>query len=59
MPKRWLHATRAKAHVVALNHADHHAGLVRRCQVNRTAFDGVAGFEVLRFVGVDQLGACC
>ena len=55
--ERGLHAAGAKAHVVALDEADHHAVFVRCAQVNRAAFDRVARAEVLRFFHVDQLGA--
>ena len=51
-----LHTARAKAHVVALNEADHHAVFVSGREVNGAALDRVTRTEVLRLCHVDQLG---
>ena len=55
--KGGLHTARAKAHVIALNEADHHAVFVCGGEVNRAALGRVAGFEILCTLHVNQLGA--
>ena len=45
---------RAKAHVIALDEADHHATLVGRGQVDGAALDRVAALEILGTIRVDQ-----
>ena len=52
-----LDATRTKAHVIALDEADHHAVFVGRGEVNRAALDRVARAKSLGALHVDQLGA--
>ena len=46
--------TRAEAHVVALDEADHHAAGVGRGQIDGAALRQVAGAEVLRATHIDQ-----
>ena len=52
-----LDAARAKAHVIALDEADHQAVFIRSGQVNRAALGRVACFEILCTLHVNQLGA--
>ena len=51
-----LDAARAKAQVVALDEADHHAAFVRRRQVDGAALRLQAGPEILRLVHADESG---
>ena len=50
-------AAGAKAHVVALDEAHHHAVLIGSGEVNRAALDRIASAEILRFFHVDEFGA--
>ena len=52
--KHWLDTARAKAHVIALDKAHHHAVFIGSGEVNRAALGRVAGFEVLRFLHINQ-----
>ena len=55
--KRRFYSSRAKAHIVALNEADHHAIFIRCAQVDGSALDRVACAKILRMLHVDELGA--
>ena len=52
-----LYTTRTKAHVIALDKADHHAVFISSTQINRAAFDRITCAKVLGFFHIDQLGA--
>ena len=52
-----LNHARAKAQIVALDEADHHAVFIGCGQVNGAALDRIARLEILRFVHVNEFGA--
>ena len=52
-----LDTTGTKAHVIALDKANHHAVFICSAQINRAAFHRIACAKVLRFFHIDQLSA--